>query len=35
MAGAWLPIGIIVATILVGIWIASKDSSGHGDLSRG
>jgi hypothetical protein len=35
MAGAWLPIGIVVATILVGIWIASKDSSGHGDLSRG
>jgi len=34
-AGAWLPIGIIVATVLVGIWIASKDSSGHGDLSFG
>jgi hypothetical protein len=32
---AWLPIGIIVATILVGIWIASKDSHGHGDLSFG
>jgi len=35
MAGAWIPIGIIVATILVGIWIASKDSKGHGDLSFG
>jgi hypothetical protein len=34
-AGAWLPIGIIVATILVGIWIASKDDHGHGDLSFG
>jgi hypothetical protein len=34
-AGAWLPIGIIVATILVGILIASKDSHGHGDLSFG
>jgi hypothetical protein len=34
-AGAWLPLGIIVATILVGIWIATQDSKGHGDLSFG
>lgn len=34
-AGAWIPIGIIVATLLVGIWIVSDDHDGHGDLSRG
>ena len=36
LAGAWVPLGIIVATILVGIWIASKDGHhGHGNLSFG
>lgn len=35
-AGAWVPLGIIVATLLVGIWIASQDDHhGHGDLSFG
>lgn len=34
-AGAWIPLGIIVATLLVGIYIATKDSHGHGDLSFG
>lgn len=33
--GAWIPLGIIVATILVGIWIVSDDHDGHGDLSFG
>lgn len=36
MAGAWVPIGIIIATLLVGIWIVSDDGhNGHGNLSRG
>lgn len=35
-AGAWIPLGIIVATLLVGIWIVSQDDHhGHGDLSFG
>jgi len=36
-AGAWVPLWIIVATLLVGIWIASKSDNdhGHGDLSFG
>jgi hypothetical protein len=35
-AGAWVPLGIIVATILVGIWIVSEDNHhGHGNLSFG
>jgi hypothetical protein len=31
-----VPLGIIVATILVGIWIVSEDNHhGHGNLSFG
>jgi hypothetical protein len=35
MAGAWIPLGIIVATLLVGIWIVSENGNGHSNLSRG
>ena len=35
-AGAWLPLGIILATIIVGVIIASKNGHhGHGNLSFG
>lgn len=34
-AVAWLPIGIIVATLLLAIYIAANnDSKGRGNLSR-
>jgi H+/gluconate symporter-like permease len=34
-AGAWIPLGIIVATAVVGIILATKDDNGHGNLSFG
>jgi len=31
----WLPVGIIVATLVLAIYLASsKDHSGHGNVSR-
>jgi hypothetical protein len=34
-AGAWIPLGIIVATVVVAIVLASEDDHGSGDLSFG
>lgn len=34
-AGAWIPLGIIVATVVVGIWLAAEDDDSEGDLSLG
>jgi hypothetical protein len=35
-AGAWVQLGIFVATILFGIWIVSEDNHhGHSNLSFG
>ena len=33
---AWLPLGIIIATVILAIYIAAdKPGRGHGSLSRG
>jgi hypothetical protein len=35
-AGAWIPLGIIIATAVVAVILASEDGhNGHGNLSFG